>query len=175
MKGTNTMNTKSFQQLFLVGARKLVAAGKEFGDVQRAAGFAEEEWELLTQKECWNVDQQRQIPSLITNAVSMTMAIAGLPAVPLPVENVAATISLLVAPCNQQVAAHNAPEAFDSMSASGLVGPSVVKNVKKEQLLSQINYFATQNFLILEALQMDSIIEKAVQEAQLNGNLVPAS
>lgn len=160
----------TFQSLFLLGANQLVASGEEFGADQQAAGFTQEEWETLVQRECWTKAQQMKIASIVGAAVSITLRVAGLPPVPLPGAFVAATICKLVAPCNRLVAAASAPESFDVLSMSGMVGEPVQIITTKEQMYALVTYFSSAEFgglenVALEAAAQELVIQQQAQTA----------
>lgn len=152
----------TFQQLFLLGANQLVASGTEYGPDQQAAGFTQEEWELLTQPECWSKAQQMKIPSVLSAAVSITLRIGGLPAVPLPGAFVAATICKLVSPCNRFLAAASSPESFDALSASGITGEPVQIITTKEQMYALVTYFSSAEFGALENIALEAAVQELV-------------
>lgn len=156
----------TFQQLFLLGANQLVAAGTAYGPDQQAAGFTQEEWETLTQEECWTKAQQMKIASIIGGAVSITLRVAGLPAVPLPGAFVAATICKLCAPCNRLVAASSAPESFDALSASGITGEPVEIITTKSQMYALVVYFSSAEFGALENVALNAAVQDLVIQQQ---------
>ncbi len=156
----------TYQQLFLLGANELATSDIEYGSQQQSAGFTREEWELLTEPECWSKSEQMKVASILAAAVSITLRIAGLPAVPLPGAYVAAVICKLVAPCNRILAAASAPESFDAMSAVGLVSESVKVITSKEQMYALVVYFSSAEFGALETFRLDEETETAVIEAQ---------
>lgn len=158
----------TFQQLFLLGANQLVASGTGYGPDQQAAGFTQEEWEILTQVECWTKAQQMKIASIISAAVSITLRVAGLPPVPLPGAFVAATICKLVAPCNRLVAAASSPESFDALSASGITGEPVEIITTKQQMYSLVTYFSSAEFGALENVALEAAVQELVLEQQTN-------
>lgn len=158
----------TFQQLFLLGANQLVASGTAYGPDQQAAGFTQEEWELLTQPECWTNAQQMKVPSIISAAVSITLRVAGLPPVPLPGAFVAATICKLVAPCNRLIAAASSPESFDALSASGITGEPVEIITTKSQMYALVVYFSSAQFGALDNVALSAAAEQIVLEQQTN-------
>lgn len=160
----------SFQQLFLMGANELCTMSKEYGPEQQEAGFTAEEWALLCQQDLWSKAQRARIPSLLANAVSITLAVAGLPPTPLSGANVAAVICKLVCPCNRMVAAFCAPQSFDVLAAAGLVQESVVKNTTREQMVSLVTYFSSAQFGALESFALDAITEQLVLDMQAAEN-----
>lgn len=161
----------SYQQLFLLGANQLAShLGEEYGPTQQAAGFTAEEWGLLTQAECWNDVERRQVPSALQSAVSITLRVAGLPPTPLPGAYVAAVICKLCAPCNRLVAAACAPESYDILSAVGITTPSTQVITTKEQMYALVTYFSSAEFGGLAAFRLDREIEEAVLAEQLDGS-----
>ena len=83
---------------------------------------------------------------MIANAVSITLNVAGLPPLPLPGAYVAAVICKLCASCNRIVAAMNAPESFDAMTASGITAEPIVIITKREQMIALVVYFSSADF-----------------------------
>lgn len=158
----------TFQSLFLLGANALVATGTVYGPDQQAAGFTEEEWDTLTSTTCWTKSEIMKIPSILSAAVSITLRIGGLPAVPLPGAFVAATICKLVAPCNRLLAAANAPESFDAMSASGITGDPVEIITTKQQMYSLVTYFSSAQFGALENITLSAAVQEVILEQQTN-------
>lgn len=157
----------TYQQLFLLGANELAAAGKEYGPEQQAAGFTKDEWDLLTDVTCWTKAEQMKMPSILSSAISITLRTAGLPPVPLPGAYVAAVICKLVAPCNRLVAAASAPESFDALSAVGLTAESIKVITSKEQMYSLVMYFSSAQFAALENFRLDPEVEATVIQSQL--------
>lgn len=158
----------TFQQLFLTGANELATAGIDYGPDQQAAGFTLDEWTLLTQPECWTRAEQMKLESIISNAISITLRIAGLPAVPLPGAYCAAVICKLIAPCNRLLAAAACPESFDAMSASGIAQESVKVITTKEQMYALVIYFSSADFTALQGFRIDDEVAAAVIAEQLD-------
>lgn len=157
----------TYQQLFLLGANQLAShLGEEYGPVQQAAGFTAEEWRLLTQPECWNDVERRQVPSALQSAVAITLRVAGLPPTPLPGAYVAAVICKLCAPCNRLVAAACAPESYDVLSAVGLTKESQHVITTKEQMYALVTYFSSAEFGALESFRLEREIEEFVLSEQ---------
>lgn len=157
----------TFQQLFLIGANELATAPIEYGEIQAAAGWTQDDWELLTTKNCWNKTEQQKLPSLLSNTVSITLKTAGLPAISLPGCYIAAVICKLVSPCNRLLAALSAPESFDSMSASGIVDSSEIIVTTKQQMMALVVYFSSADFAALSSWRMNEDIAQAVLANQL--------
>jgi len=120
------------------GAMVLSNLGKKHTAAHAAAGFSAEEWELLTKVEPWTAEERRGVRSVLAEAVNVTMAIAGLPAEPLPGQYVAAVISTLIHPVNRHVAAIRAPETYDAVAASGLVGSSEIVPMTPQQMVGLV-------------------------------------
>lgn len=156
----------TFHQLFLLGANEL-AAGNEYAAEQQAAGFTEEDWNLLTSDTCWTQNQRMKIPSVLSSAISITLRIAGLPPTALPGAFLAAVICKLVQPCNRLLAASVAPESFDVMSAAGIHGESQIINTTHQQMLALVVYFSSADFAALSRFKVEEMIEDAVMAAQL--------
>ncbi len=156
----------TFQQLFLLGANELVAAGMDYSPVHQAAGFTQEEWELLNTDACWTKAEQQKIPSILASAVSITLRTAGLPPVPLPGAFVAATICKYVAPCNRLLAAASAPESFDALSASGITGEPLEIITTKNQMYALVVYFSSSQFGGLENVALGAAVQELVQKQQ---------
>lgn len=123
-------------ECFKMGAKMLAASGAEYTDLHKGHGIDKYEWQMLTKAEYWSPDEARQMRSIISNIVEVSMTIAGLPAVPLPGQYVAAVIATVVAPCNRWVAVLKAPDTFDAMDASGLL--STVKNEEEKMSYQQM-------------------------------------
>lgn len=152
----------SYQQLFLLGANELATMGVAYGPDQQAAGFTQDEWTLLTQPECWTKAEQRKLKTVIQNAVSITLAVAGLPAVPLPGAFVAAVICKLCASCNRLVACMSAPESFDVMSAAGISANSVEIITTREQMMALVVYFSSADFTALQGFHLQGDVEEEI-------------
>ena len=76
---------RTFTQMFLEGAYRIADYSAEYGAAHQSAGFSREQWELLTDPLFWSVDQQRQVNSLLAEAVSIGMRISGLQPMNCPV------------------------------------------------------------------------------------------
>lgn len=125
-------------RMMCIGAMEIAAYGKEHTPAHAAVGFSAEEWDLLTTPTPWTPEQRRQVRSVLAEAVSVTLTLAGLPSEPLPGQYVAAVIAQLVAPANRLVAAYRAPECFDAISASGLIAATEVRPMGPEQMVSLV-------------------------------------
>lgn len=158
-----------FCETFLVGADELACMPAEYGVQQQAAGFTQEQWNLLTSKDLWTAAERDRIPSLLVTALSISLRVAGLPPSPVPGAYVAAVIAKLVAPCNRQVACHSAPESFDLMAAAGVTGTSQVVPTKREQLLGLVAVFSSGDFRSLAQFKIDTELEKLNMARQAAG------
>lgn len=155
-----------YNDLFLLGANELAAMSKQYGPDQVAAGFTQEEWELLTQDECWNIAEQRRIAGVLASAVSITLNVAGLPAAPLPGAYVAAVICKLCSPCNRLVASLSAPASFDARSALGLDAESIEVITTPIQMQALVIHFSSASFAALSSFPIDEVIAAAVLAAE---------
>lgn len=155
-----------YQQLFLNGANNLASFTQEYTEQVQAAGFSQEEWDLLTEKKCWTPQQRQQISGVIAAAVSITLTIAGLPATRMPGAFVAAIICKLVEPCNRPVAAMHAPASFDALSAVGLTREVEIIQTPPEQMMALVLHFSSREFQKLINVTVDEFIEEEVLRLQ---------
>lgn len=116
----------------------ILAEGQSYGPLHREMGLLEPDWHLLTREEHWTPAESRQIRSILANVVEVALTIAGMPAVPLPGQYVAAVIAICVAPANRMVACSKVPETFDAVAASGLHSDFEIKPMKVEQMMSLV-------------------------------------
>lgn len=123
---------------FKYGARQLAKDHCQYGELHKGHGILEEHWRLLTQDEYWTQDQARQIRAILASALEVSMTIAGMPAIPLPGQYVAAFIVECVSPCNRYLAAIKAPDTFDAVDASGLLSQHEVKTMPREQIMALV-------------------------------------
>jgi hypothetical protein len=123
---------------FRIGAQKLAHDERKYSELHKAHGIDQAHWDLLTQREYWTPDQARAIRSILASVVEVSMTIAGMPAIPLPGQYVAAVIAEVVSPCNRMIAAVKAPDTFDAADASGLMENSEVKQMKTEQMIALV-------------------------------------
>ena len=130
--------TLELHRAFRIGAQRLAADESAYTDLHKAHGIEETHWKLLTQKEYWTPDQSRAIRSILANVIEVSMTIAGMPAVPLPGQYVAAVISEVVAPCNRMIACVKSPDTFDAAMASGFMGSPEVKDMTPQQLMALV-------------------------------------
>lgn len=119
---------------FQVGAQKLAANQCEFTTLHKTHGIEEHQWKLLTSKEYWSPDETRQMRSIIASVCEISMTIAGMPAIPLPGQYVAALIAEVVSPVNRLLACTKVPDTFDALAASGLMSTFEVKPMTYEQM-----------------------------------------
>lgn len=156
----------TFHQLFLLGANELATMPIDYGPEQQAAGFTEQEWDLLTTDTCWTPNERMKIPSILSSAISITLRVGGLPPTALPGAFLASVICKLVKPCNRLLAASVAPESFDVMSAAGIHGESQIVNTTHQQMLALVVYFSSADFTALSRFKIEEMIEDAVLAAQ---------
>ena len=121
---------------FKIGARRIAKDEKRYTELHKAHGIEQAHWELLIQREYWTPDQSRAVRSVLANVIEVSMTIAGMPAVPLPGQYVAALIAEVVAPCNYMIACVKAPDTFDATDASGLLGEHEIKTMPYQQLMA---------------------------------------
>lgn len=123
---------------FKMGAQKIAADQCKYTTLHKSHGIEEANWNLLVQREYWSPDEARQIRNILASACEVSMTIAGMPAVPLPGQYVAAFISEVVAPPNQMLACVKAPTTFDAFHASGIMGEFKVQDMTLQQLMSLV-------------------------------------
>ena len=123
---------------FRMGAAQLARDNRKYGTLHKEHGIDQHEWSILTQDEYWSPDQARQMRTVLASAVEVSMTIAGIPAIPLPGQYVAAFIAEVVSPCNRFVACTKAPDTFDAMDASGLMTTSEVTTMTTQQLMALV-------------------------------------
>lgn len=127
----------SVHRAFRIGAEALAAAN-EYQELHRSYGLLQADWDLLTQERHWLPEEARRIRSILANVVEVSMTIAGMPAVPLPGQYVAAVIAIVVAPANRLVAATRVPDTFDAVAASGLMQAFEVRPMRPEQMMALV-------------------------------------
>ena len=125
---------KSFQH----GAQILAKDNCKYTALHKGHGIDQHHWDILTQEEYWSPDQARQMRSIIASVSEVAMTIAGMPAIPLPGQYVAALIAEVVAPMNRLVACTKAPDTFDADVASGILQTHEVKDMPVAQLMSLV-------------------------------------
>ena len=123
---------------FQHGAQILAKDNCKYTELHKGHGIDEHHWQMLTQAEYWSPDQTRQMRSILANVLEVSMTIAGMPAIPLPGQYVAALIAEVVAPANRLLACTKAPDTFDADAASGLLGTHEIKDMPFEQLASLV-------------------------------------
>ena len=123
---------------FQVGAEKLAANQCKYTELHKGHGIDPFSWKILTQEEYWSPEQARDMRATLANVVEVSMTIAGMPAIPLPGQYVAALIAHVVAPCNRMLACTKAPKTFDAIAASGIQQTYEVKEMSVEQLISLV-------------------------------------
>ena len=128
--------TLDIHKAFQHGAQILAKDNCKYTTLHKGHGIDPHHWELLTQKEYWSPDQVRQIRSILAQALEVSMTIAGMPAIPLPGQYLAALIAEVVSPCNRLVACMKAPDTFDAEAASGILMTHEVKDMPYQQLMA---------------------------------------
>jgi len=123
---------------FRRGAEELVRDSFAYGEIHRAHGIMQTDWDLLTQNEHWTVEQTRRVRGVLAACIEVCMTIAGMPAVPLPGQYAAAVIAIVVAPANRMLACMRVPETFDAVAASGLQGTFEIRPMRPEQIMSLV-------------------------------------
>jgi hypothetical protein len=153
-------------QLFRQGAAHLVTATMAYTEVHQLHGLSAEDWDLVTKKEPWNIEERKRVKSVIAECVTISLTIAGLPAMALPGQYVAAVIACIVSPANLLVAAVRAPDAFDGVKASGIEGDFKIEPMPAEQMISLVTAYASAEFREPIGLSIPrSISDEAVKEA----------
>lgn len=125
---------KAFQH----GARILAKEECRYTTLHKGHGIEEHHWLLITQHEYWSPDQARQIRAILASVLEVSLTIAGMPAIPLPGQYVASVISEVVAPPNRMLACIKAPDTFDAVAASGIMGTHEVKPMSSQQLMGLV-------------------------------------
>ena len=156
----------SVMKMMQVGALTLVRFGREHTDAHAAAGFSRQEWDLLTCDDMWTAEQQRQVRSILAEAVNVSLTLANLPSDRLPGQYVAAIIAQLVSPCNRLVAARKAPETYDAVAASGLVGPVEVIETTPEQMVALVMAYSSGEVADLPGHAQSDVLEQARQQPE---------
>jgi len=128
---------------FRIGARQLAGPTRDYANLHAEHGLTKPEWDLLVQNDPWNVEQRRQAKSTLSECLQISLTLAGLPAMALPGQYVAACIVEIVSPVNRLVAAAKAPEAYDAVMASGLeTEESEIRPISPEQMISMVIAFS---------------------------------
>ncbi len=125
---------KAFQH----GAQIIAQNNCEYTSLHKGHGIDQAHWDLLTQSEYWSPDQARQIRAILANVLEVSMTIAGMPAIPLPGQYLAALISTVVSPCNRYLACVKAPDTFDANAASGILDTFQIKDMPVQQLMALV-------------------------------------
>ena len=123
---------------FRHGAKIIASHERAYTTLHKAHGLEESQWELITQEEYWSPDQAKQVNSILAQVVEVSMTIAGLPAIPMPGQYVAAVIAEVVSPSNRMLACLKAPDQFDAVDASGILSTHEVKPMSYEQLMALV-------------------------------------
>ncbi len=120
---------------FRQGAKVIAKNEAEYTTLHKGHGIDQSHWELLTQKEYWSPDQARQIRAILASTLEVSLTIAGMPAIPLPGQYVAAVIAEIVSPSNRMLACTKAPDTFDAAAASGIMETHQIKPMPFQQLM----------------------------------------
>ena len=123
---------------FKIGALRLAQDEARYSELHKSHGIEEQHWALLTQREYWSQDQARQIRTILASVVEVSMTIAGMPAIPLPGQYVAAVIATIVAPPNRFLACTKAPDTFDASDASGILRTHEIQTMSVQQLMALV-------------------------------------
>ena len=116
------------------GASLAVSSG--YNQRWATAGFTKAEYDTLTQSYIWGADQARVVPSLISEAVQISLTLANLPAMQMPAEFIAAVIVKYVHPCNYLIAAVKAPKGFNASKL--LEDRATIESVSPELMISMV-------------------------------------
>ena len=152
--------------MMAAGAQAMVDFGETHTAKHSAVGFSRADWDLLRQPEPWSPAERRRVKSVLSEACNLTLELSGLPAEPLPGQYVAAVIVRLVRPANWLVACHRAPETYDAVSASGLVGPSDIRPWTVEEMISLVMAYASGRFLDRSGGWSTELKDEAVAAAE---------
>ncbi len=125
-------------EAFRQGAKTIAKNEAEYTSLHKGHGIEQSHWALLTQEEYWSPDQVRQIRSILASILEVSLTIAGMPAIPLPGQYVAAVIAEVVSPCNRLLACTKAPETFDAAAASGIMETHEVKPMPFQQMMALV-------------------------------------
>lgn len=131
---------------FRHGAEKLAADQCKYTALHQGHGIDPFSWEVLTKKEYWSPDEARDMRSVLANVIEVSLTIAGMPAIPLPGQYVAALIAIVVAPANRLLACTKAPDTFDAFAASGLMETHEVKTMPVQQLMALVVLYSAETY-----------------------------
>ena len=134
--------TDDFFDMYLAGARRLVALGNEYSADHAAAGISEKEWTALTNPNMWFPEHYRVVKTALNEAVTASMALAMIPPMRMPGEFVAAVIASVVAPCNRLIACTQAPETFNGKQAAGVSDREDIEPMTVEQLMGLVQIYS---------------------------------
>lgn len=123
---------------FCRGASVLAAAHCKYTEIHKGHGIDPYDWKILTQQEYWSPEQAREMRSVLANVLEVSMTIAGMPAIPMPGQYLAALIAHVVSPANRLLACTKAPDTFDAVAASGLMATHQVKPMSVQQLMGLV-------------------------------------
>ena len=130
--------TLDLHTAFRIGAKKIAADSAKYTNLHKSHGIDEAQWNLLIQWEYWTPDQARQIRSILASVLEVSLTIAGMPAIPLPGQYVAALIAEVVAPPNRMIACMKSPDTFDGAVATGIEESFEVKPMEFQQLMALV-------------------------------------
>jgi hypothetical protein len=130
--------TLDIHQAFRQGAQRLAANECRYTTLHKSHGIEEHHWEVLTSTEYWSIEESRQMRSVLASVIEVSMTIAGMPAIPLPGQYVAAVIAEVVSPCNRMLACMKAPDTFDAVQASGILGTHEIVDMPYQQLMGLV-------------------------------------
>lgn len=128
----------SLHASFRLGAENLAVANCEYTEIHRSHGISQNDWDLLTRREPWTIDEGRQVRSVLASIIEVCLTISGLPPVPLPGQFAAAIIAIIVSPANRFFACQKVPDTFDAFAASGVHQTFEVKPMRSEQMMSLV-------------------------------------
>ncbi len=152
---------------FRQGARTIAKNEAEYTSLHKGHGIEHAHWELLTQSEYWTPDQARQIRAILASILEVSLTIAGMPAIPLPGQYVAAVIAEVVAPSNRMLACTKAPETFDAAAASGIMETHEVRPMPFQQLMALVLAYSGGFAKEPRAHKLPKEVKEAVKKANL--------
>ena len=151
-------------RLFDIGAAELARDVAESAEV-RSADVSAAEWKLLTQKALWTPSQIRRVPQALADVVNASLTVAGIPAMELPGQYVAAVICRVVAVPNRLVAARQAPASFDGHAASGVEGAPAIVPVSRKQMIALVMVYSSNQVIDCSGNTLPDMVREEVQLA----------
>lgn len=130
---------------FELGVRTLIQSQDWIGYVNDGV-IDKPTWKLLRQSTLWTKGQALQVGAALSKCISASFAHAGLPPVAVPAEYVAMLITRIVRPCNQLVAAYNAPKTFAARSALGQDSEYVLEDTPHWRMIALVMHYAAIEF-----------------------------